>query len=328
MKAGRKLGKIVFTVLIAVAIVMATAAPVTAADGLSILAERIEELESKVRVLELRVNALNRRLSLGSENTLESSTDSTISHRKAVPRAPRKSVEDNPMAKKRFSWMRIDDQWYELPYFDLRYPSSRGKENRSFKPSGMYYYRAPGATSDYSRSFRTPLRAPPAYRSAIPPTGGLINQTLPVLVPNPPWKYQGWHDVTVQVNRKNKKEWEEKERRRKETIPSYREGEFGKLSSGTSVRLNQVIAGRALIVHIDPPGSNDIDMWLQGFDVSGLTDDIALRLPAIAIIGTKTYTTVMGASKTVLLAVPLKTVQRGLSDNDLQDLAEYLAVNR
>ena len=188
----------------------------------------------------------------------------------------------------RFSYIRIDGQWHKLPDFDLTRPSS---QDRPFDPGNNRYFRGPNGTT---MSTTYPARRPP-----------------------------GWRDVTREVNQQKQKEWEEQ-------IPRFKVGEFGVIPSDyNTVRVRQVAGKRALLVEIDRMGTtNDIDMWLDGFDTEGLTDGVAMKGPlAIAIVGSKTYTTVLGANKTVLLAVPLNVVRRGLSDKEIEALEKHLATS-
>jgi len=316
----RTIGGIVATVVVAVGVGIVMTPGLTATpDPLAALTERVAELESKVKVLEVRVNALAERLGSARESTLQPSTNSAsaagnvgMGARQKIPTVSKNVVKRAPMAHLRFSYIRIDGQWHKLPEFDLRKPSS---QDRPFTPSGRYYYRSPDATTGYSVSFSKPLKPPSAL--AIRETSGPIRNTLSVpRKSTTPWKYKGYRDVTDEVNRDKQKEWEEK-------IPSYRVGEFGLIPDWARVEVRQVLEKGALLVAID----DDILMYLDGFSTEGLTDGKAIKLSAIAIIGTKTYTTILGGSNTVLYAVPLSIIRRGLSEKELEALAQHLKMN-
>jgi len=96
-------------------------------------------------------------------------------------------------------------------------------------------------------------------------------------------------------------------------------GENGKI---TGFEVIQVIGPNDAIVEI---GWGNQWVRLTGIYATGLTDGRRVELDgAIAIIGTWDYTTVLGARKTVFLAAPVTTLQRGLSDTDVKHLKIWL----
>jgi hypothetical protein len=76
-------------------------------------------------------------------------------------------------------------------------------------------------------------------------------------------------------------------------------GDIGRPEYGFNV--NQIVDESNVIVKY----VGETDLWLKGFDTKDLTDDSRINsVDCVRITGTKKYTTVTGASRTILLAEP------------------------
>jgi hypothetical protein len=94
-------------------------------------------------------------------------------------------------------------------------------------------------------------------------------------------------------------------------------------------RMVQVRSSDDAIVHADDNYGFARDdrgtLRIVGLNTRGLVDDDQCRFDvAIAIVGTWKYTTVLGAGRTILLAVTVDRLEHGLSDDELAQLREYL----
>jgi hypothetical protein len=126
-------------------------------------------------------------------------------------------------------------------------------------------------------------------------------------------------EITAEVNEQKQEEYES-------TLPTFGVGEFGILKNRVTIR--QIIGPHDMICEIAMPGRlEDFNIWIHGFSTEGCFDNAVLKSEiAIAFVGSKAYTSVLGAQKTLLLAVPLEKVKRGLSDIELDQLKKQINI--
>jgi hypothetical protein len=96
-----------------------------------------------------------------------------------------------------------------------------------------------------------------------------------------------------------------------------RQGSIGRLVTGGPERVAQVLGPTDMLVRFQ-----DRRWWFQGFSTKNYVDDQLLQFDQMAIVdGTKTYTTVAGATSTVLLV-------RALNIDPDKVLAEFRAQSK
>lgn len=133
---------------------------------------------------------------------------------------------------------------------------------------------------------------------------------------------------SMDENKRQKREWEKEKEAYEQSIDSYAIGKFGKEFGGARwPRVIQILDSDDMIVEVRywKNGAVVIDqLWLHGFNTAGLAEDAIIQLGKIAIIGTKTYITMFNVLNTLLLAVPMEQLQRGLSNKELALLRHHL----
>ena len=184
----------------------------------------------------------------------------------------------------------VDGEYVRLPDFDLRYQNSRGGE---------------------------------------PFPGGSGKPTLR-LSPNPMGKFMDmsqWRDAQERRDRdvarwkERVAEWEKdvakSKRNWKTDLPGWAVGEFG-YTRLSNLEVFQVQSPTTMLVRVGRPGTSRV-VYFTGWATKDLVDEQTIKETHVAIIGAYTYDTVMG-SMTVLRAIPLAQVQRGLTQEQFKEL--------
>lgn len=109
------------------------------------------------------------------------------------------------------------------------------------------------------------------------------------------------------------------------TLPEVKTGEYGLFPH--RLEISQVLGSSDAIVN--RTGNNyDQRYWLHGFSMSDVVDGNLINANTLDVIvlGTKSYETVMGSTKTVTVLVSMDKIRRGLSDTDLLALIDELGL--
>lgn len=92
-------------------------------------------------------------------------------------------------------------------------------------------------------------------------------------------------------------------------------GDIGRIWTG--VRVAQVIDKSHARVSYGGERDNDTTVWISGTDTTDFADDATIKLDYVwEVTGTKTYTTVLGSSKTIFVLEPF----------DLKRLVPYIKI--